>query len=408
MAQKLFAYFGNIHLKINKESLGYLMQLPLFQTHRGKFTSLSGKEVYQWPNGMCSDGEEIWFDECVVFLDPEGSWSELELHNELGVTILHQTEIYCQFVFPNFGHMNEGIRYKHLHHIVDSVFEDARTQSMIEISDKRVSCITFINDLKCLPCIGHSHTLKAIHKFYDRENHIFCTFKEKFRFLPDYFTQYCENRRWTNFLEELGFHFTIKPTEFLNLCEEMASTQHTHKTRETSSVLFKHLFERDTQEWFSDSMFLSKVVNIPFVVADECKEYTWIDRTPPEKYASGTRIVQTSEGQSVYLTQLNGACIYDYAKLVWSVKPVYRVPQQNMNPTNVLFRLEINFRATVSDVVCNLITISETGRANPKLFETYTLPFPSLHDIRLIDVYAKCFEFLQKNRIREADIATLR
>ena len=409
-AKKLLSYFGNIHLKKDQESLGYLKQLPLFQTHQGNFTSLTGKLVYQWPSQMCSDGQDIWLknNNDVVFLDPWGSWSELGLHGEFQVCSIHPIEIYCQFVFPNFGDMNESLRYKHLYHIKDSVFEEAKTHSEMRKSPMRQSSVHFIYALKCLPCIGRDHHLRAVSEFYDNENIIFYTFRENFQFLPEHFRHESSNRKWKNFLKELGFHFYVTATEFLDLCQEMANNKHVCDTTEKSSVLFKYLFERETQEWFTKTSFLSGVVNIPFVLADKCVGYRWIAKTPPENHASGTCKVETNDDGPVYLTQLKGACIYNDVKLVWSVKPVYHVPQQSMNPTNVLGQLNINFIATVSDVVHHLITISETGRSDPRLFDSYTAPLPSAGDERLIDVTAKCFNFLSDNGESDGDVEILK
>ena len=461
MAQIFITYFGDIHLKFDKINLGHLKHLPLFQTHQGNFSSLTGKKVFQWPDRMCRDGEDIWQSKIdgVVFLDPHGAWSELELYNELGVASISPTEIYCRFIFPTFKDMSESVRYKHLHHILEGM----------HLSNQ------IINHLKTLPCIGNEHSLKAIDQFYDQENIIFKTFNENFMFLPDSFKKGCIYEGWKSILGKLGFHLQPTPTEFLDLCHEMAEKQHSKNTREKSYVLFKHLFERDTQEWFSDSTFLSEVVNIPFIVADICKRYTWLAKTPPEKHADGTcevwPVVKTRQRQSrllinfdpfkhdfniphivqcsqthrygrrhhicglekkekrqrgrvraalikrrlnqhctknnpVYLTKLMGACVHEDVKLVWSVKPIYHTPRDGMNPNDVLSRLGVNFRATVSDVVHHLVTISETGRAYPKLFDTYTAPVPSHPDVGLIDVIAQCLEFLNNNA--NADIAILK
>ena len=393
IANTLLVYFSHIHLKKNAESLNYLKHLPLFQTHCGKFTSLSGKTVYQWPSGMCTDGQDLWLshEDDIVFLDRLGVWSKLGLNNEFQVRNIYPIEIYCQFVFKKFGCMNETLRYKHLQFIRDNLFEDAKTHSKMKRSDKRYFALNFIEALKDLPCIG-TYPLRAICEFYDHKNSIFSTFKENFLFLPDFFQE--EYWSWKTFFEELDFHSKIKPAKYLELCWEMAGKQHLHNTRKKSRVLFQHLFEIDTQEWFSKN-FISRVVEIPFVLANNCQGYTWIAKTPPEKHASGTCEIHTDE-QPVYLTKLNGACIYDDVKLVWSVKPVYHVPQYGMNPKDVLTQLRVNYRATVPDVVRHLITISETGRADPRLFDTYTAPLPSLHDIGLIDIFCKCFEFLKK------------
>ena len=411
MADTLLVYFGHIHLKKDGKSLNYLKHLPLFQTHEGRYTSLGGKEVYQWPDDMCTDEEEIWLqniDEDVVFLDPMGAWSELGLHSELNVHDIHPTEIYCLFVFDKFGDMNEALRTKHLQHIRDSFFEDAVVHSKMEDSPKKYASQTFVQGLRDLKCIGSHHPLRAINEFYDHKHPIFSTFRDNFLFLPDNFRK--EKKKWKHFLEELGFHFKITSEQYLELCHEMANKQHTSDTRNKSLVLFTHLFKdsKDTQKWFNDRDFCSKVVEIPFVLADSAEGYTWIAKTPPERHAKGTCEIHTDENEILYLTKLNRACWDSDMHLVWAVMPVYRVPRQELNPSWILSDLGLQYHATISDVVHNLVAISETGRADPKLFDEYTAPTPSYNDNDLIAVIAKCFEFLNQKPYKECDINVLK
>ena len=397
IAHTLLTYFGHIHLRMDVKSLNYLKNLPLFQTHQSTFTSLAEKTVYIWPKEMCTAGEDIWLGGVpnTVFLDHCGAWSELGLNQELQVQGIHAIDVYCLFVFPIFEEMDKELRYKHFKCIRDSLFEDALTHSRIEISDRRASSIGFIEALKTLPCIGSHKPLRAIKDFYDHNHTIFNIFKDNFMFFPTILKD--KMYKWRKFLEELGFHFEIRPREYLNLCEGMSNEHHTSNIETKSRVLFHYLFQdnNETREMFSDRYFRSRVVEIPFVVADKCEGYTWIAKTPAEKNECGTCEVQSDSGL-VYLTKLNGACIYTEAKLVWSVKPVYDVPRRGMNPTAVLSQLKLGYLATPSDVVRHLIQISETGRADPKLFDTYTAPTPSLGDVGLVEVILKCFEFLNE------------
>ena len=410
IAHTLLTYFEHIHLKMDVKSLNYLEHLPLFQTHQGTFTSLTGNTVYIWPNEMCTAGEEIWLSEVsnTVFLDHCGAWAKLGLNQEFKIYNMHAIEVYCQFVFPIFEEMDEELRYKHLQHIRDSLFEDALiAHSRTETSDKRASSSRFIETLKTLPCIGSHKPLRAIKDFYHHGHIIFRIFKDNFMFFPDILKD--KTFEWRKFLEELGFHFEITPREYLTLCEEMSSKQHTSDTEPKSRVLFHYLFQdnNETHKMFSDRYFLSRVVEIPFVIADKCKGYTWIAKTPAEKMECGTCVVRSDCGL-VYLTKLNGACICTEAKLVWSVKPLYDVPRNRMNPKTVLSRqLRLDYLATPFDVVRHLIRISETGLADPKLFDIYTAPTPSLHDVGLVEVIAKCFEFLNK-KFTETNIDILK
>ena len=409
ISQILINYFSCIHLKKDPQSLEYLKHLPLFLTYKSKCTSLNGKTVYEWPYGMCTAGEIIWLRSRsdVVFLDGSGAWSKLR--SELGVYSIHQIEMYTKYIFQHFCTMNESVRLKHLQYIRDYLFQDAK------IHKTEWEYPQFLQELCNLRCIGSDGSqLRAIEKFHDFKNKIFKTFEDKYFFLPDCFRaseklpkEATREQRdkadryyveWRDFFEELGMHCKVTSDEFLELCHEVANGQHVINTKAKSRVLFEHLFKNDTQEWFSKS-FASKVVEISFVLADEGEHYTWI--APVKR--QGTCVIQT-DGNPVWLTKLNGACIYDDVSLVWTVKPVYRTPCLYWQPSTVLstyLKLK-HYRATVSDVVQNLVNISESGHgqmANPALFDRYTAPCPGKYDIGLVDVIAKCFEFLNKETI---------
>ena len=405
ISHTLIDYFSSIHLKKDAQSLEYLKHLPLFLTYTGKFTSLNGKTVYEWPRGMCTAGEIIWLSRSnVVFLDRDGAWSKLT--SELGVCSIHQVEIYIKYVFQHFCTMDESVRLEHLQYIRDYLFQD-----VINHSQNNWAYRQFHQVLYNLRCIGSDNSdLRAVKDFYDIKNKIFKSFEDKYLFLPTCFraserlprksTREQKNEadryyvKWRDFFKNLGMHCEVTPNVFLELCQEMANGQHVRNTKAKSRVLFEHLFKYDTEEWFSKSNFVSRVVEISFVLADEGEHYIWI--APVE--SRGTCVIQTDE-DPVCLTKLNGACTYDDIGLVWTVKPVYRTPWlERRSSTVLLTNLKLkHYRATVSDVVQHLINISGSGRANPALFDTYTAPCPGEHDIGLIDVIAKCFEFLNKN-----------
>ena len=185
----LIEYVGNIHLKKDTQSLKYLRGLPLFLTHMGRFTSLSGKTVYEWPAGMCTDGQDTWLNEQnVVFLDCKGAWSSLSLREELNVHIISFAEIYTLLIFKRFRDMDEKLRYNHLRYIRDSVLKDAIAQSELRRSDRKWVSLNFIDELKDLKCIGSDNRcLSSIQELYDYKNIIFQTFKENFSFLPKFF-----------------------------------------------------------------------------------------------------------------------------------------------------------------------------------------------------------------------------
>ena len=193
-------------------------------------------------------------------------------------------------------------------------------------------------------------------------------------------------------VKSLGLHSKVTPEDFLKLCHEMGNGWHTRNTRKKSTVLFEYLFEAEAKEWLMDKHFLSKVVDIHFVLADKGKGLTWI--APLERRE--TLPIQAENGDTVYLTKLKGACTYDDVKLVWSVKPVYRVPYFRGSSVLADLQLQLEYRATVVDVIKHLSNISETGRADPTLFDTYTAITPTEKDISLVTIIAKCFEFFNK------------
>ena len=420
MSKLLINYFENVHFKKDFKSLEYLRSLPLFLTHMGKFTSLSGNTVYVWPNhGMCTDGQEIWLKEHnVVFLDWNGAWSSLGLHEELQVYSIDCIEIYTKFIFQHFGRMNEKLRYRHLQFIRDSLLKDAMVQSELKRSNKKHASRFFIAALKELKCIGSNNqvALYSVQDLYDYENIVFRTFKDNFTFLPMFFREgekfyryskrltdetekraATEYRLWREFFECLDLHVEVTKMEYLKLCHEMANQQHTRNTRKKSIVLFEYLFTKAAKKWLEDANFKSEVVEINFVLADKGEGLTWIAPL-------GGQDTLTIVSDDVCLTKLKGACQHDDVMLVWSVKPVYQVPYVwNTSESEVLADLKLEHRATVVDVIKHLSNISETGRADPKLFDTYTATSPGKDDISLVTVIAECFDFLNSIFLNAGD-----
>ena len=415
MSKLLINYFGNIHFKKDPKCLQYLRGLPLFLTHMGILTSLSENTVYVWPQRMCTDGQEIWLKQHnVVFLDWNGEWSSLGLHEELEIYSIDCIDIYTKFIFQHFGNMNEKLRYRHLQFIRDSLLKYAILQS--ELNKSHASC-TFIAALKDLKCIGSDDqvALYSVRELYDYENTVFRMFEDNFTFLPTFFREgekfykcsktlkesqkiaATEYRLWREFFECLDLRAEVTKMEYLKLCHEMANKQHIRNTRKKSIELFKYLFTKAAKKWLEDANFKSEVVEINFVLADKGEGLTWIAPL-------GGQDTLTIVSDDVRLTKLKGACQHDDIMLVWSVKPVYQVPYSS----TVLTTLGLKHRATVMDVIQHLRNISETGRADPMLFETYTALTPGKNDVSLVTVIAKCFEFLNRIFLNAGDNCKLK
>ena len=363
---KLFKYLKQIHFANDESSLYNVKFLPLFKNIDGNFCTLLG-DVYIWPGHICMAGSEIWLRQShVVFLEREGVWNRLAAASVLGITDVSTLEVYNKFVFPQFEYLDNDDRLKQLQYIRDHLFSSAVSDSKMGEFDEQRALVAseFIAALKQLPCLLKDGILKPLCEFCDPNASIFVTFKDSFSFPPDELS----DDKWLEFFRKIGLRTEVTQDEFLEFCYRVSVGGH-KSLKEASSVLLHYLFEFKT--WCKDYGFLSQVSDIPFVCVENLPKLNWIRPIFPAE----NRIQQGTK--TTDLARLCNAAVFEFRELVWTVKPVVKVPSIPWYSTNRkkanMFKtyLGINTPPTISEVVQNVYNISETRFSKIDLFDKY-------------------------------------
>ena len=361
----LFEYLKQIHFAHDKSesSLQKLKSLPLFKNIDGNFCTLLG-DVYIWPCHISMAGSENWLRRAnAVFLKSDGICNKLGPPSLLGITEIFPTEVYLKFVLPHFQLLSNEDRLEQLRHIRDQLFSDAHNVSKLtgELHTERVSIASqFITALKQLSCLPKDGILRPVCEFCDPKVPIFVTFHESSSFPHREF----RNEEWLEFFRKIGLRTKVTQDEFLGFCRRVSNGEHT-KLREASSVLLQYLIQ--STDWYEQYEFLSQVSEIPFVCAEKLERLSWIRQVYPAE-----NCIQQGK-RCTDLTQLRNAALFNDCELVWTMKPVIKLPTlpKGKRVENFKASLCINTPPTFLEVVQNVCNISETRFSKFELFDKY-------------------------------------
>jgi sacsin len=392
IASKLFKYFSNIHFKKMRECCTHLKSLPLFETISGTLTAIEGRRVYIWPKGICKKGAEKWLRGTdLVFLKPKHEWRNLGVDDFLGIKTISAEQTYVRFIFPVFSTLNESERYAHLSHIRDVLFD---TNFVIQKNDS--SANHFVSQLTNLPCIGKDgKTLQPVKNFHTHKKVIFRTFPEHFQMLPDQFRK--EEDLWMEFFMQIGLQKNVTSEVFITLCNDVAGGKMKERTKASSKVLLDYLFSKQEakfHEFHSDTNLLAKISDIPFVYQPQLPELEWIKKVP-----QAPNCLVLGSGEKLPLCKLAGSCTEHFKDLVWAVKTIVSVKDNNKDLHKNLGICE----PTAEDVLLNLTVLTKTCFADRNQFMKYTAPHCQQGHSELMDVMAMIFERLQQSPELEVD-----
>ena len=396
----LFEYFGNIHFAYDSKTLQNIKSIPLFKNIDGNLCTLLGK-VYVWPGSICQAGCEKWVKEAnVVFLKRGDIWTKLGSASVLGIRELTTLQVYTQYVFPHFQLFSDEERLKQLHHIRDTLYEDAYRESESKSKyarENRYTAIRFISALKALPCLKHDDTLKPVSYFSDPDVEIFPTFQASFHFPP----KQLSTPQWLQFFRKIGLRTKVTQDEFIQFCHKVSSGDH-RELQKASSVLVKYLF--GAEDWYSDLIFLHQISVISFVCTEALSDLSWIQPTCPAENK-----IQL-DSTTIDMTKLCGAALFEQSRLVWTVKPVVRLPSLNYfsSTTEGFYKaLGVITIPSPEDVIHNILNISRTRFSHFSLFDNYptNCEMPkkahsmqtSTSEHLLLEVLQSNFEFLMKS-----------
>ena len=389
VVEPLLQYCGTIHLAYDQQSLSTVKKLPLFRSIDGHLCSIQNG-AYIWPENTCDEGKDLWLQEDgPVFLDAEGEWTCLNA-SILGITKISPFTLYSLYIFPVFYKLQEKQRMRHLEVIRDSLFDRAEHTAKDEWMSNYAAAVEFIKWLKKLHFIPRSdQAFRPVHEFADPRKKIFKTFEQHFQFPPSSL----QGDKWLDFFVRIGLRTNITTQEYLQFCHDVNLGKHSNLTT-ASHALIDYLFTE--KEWHSNTNFLVNVSKIAFVCAESLPGVTWI-----HPYAESEKVVQQSSS-TVHLTSLAKATDYEHYSLIWTVKPVVRLPSHpeyshdsvRQKRKELLSALRI-YTITAEDVVRNIQNISRTKFSDFQNFETYSCGRKPKDGCDLLEVLEKCYEFLK-------------
>ena len=392
--QILFIYFRRINFLCEPESLQIMKCLPLFEEVDGNVTSLSNKELYCWPIEASLTGYDEWnFSGSFVFLPANGQWTVLCSDiTTLGGSNLTERNLYIKFIFPNFKLLSSENRRKHLKHIKNTMLYDAMHDIDYASKSRHDSAVDFLYELKRLPCLeAKNGVLQPIRTFCDHNMEIFNVFPEHFYFVPQ---EYKDNDEWLEFLKALDLKVTVTIAEFEKFAKFVQSGHHKNISK-ASKVLVSYLFSDSAKDWHLKQDFLLRISCIRFVEVSNLDNLEWLEKSwKPPLYLVN---------ESMWLTKLNEAVIYDSAALIWTVKPVINPPvpfylRYDSKQYRVLQKkLGITLRPEVKDVFKNLLNISQTDLAKFELFHKHDSRYSireDSHRVEIKDIIEQSLKYL--------------
>ncbi len=361
MISIIISYLKIVNLRASLDSASHIRSLPLFECVDGIFRSLQDKNAYLWPSNAYKAGYSEWnkFAPNAIFLYECGTWRDIGSPKVLRIYTLAAEDLYCKFIFKFFYYLSEIDRYEHLNHIRVTLFDKnvvyKNSKSMHE-KENIERAKQFLQKLTSLCCIG-TDKLRPVSSYCNHEIDIFVTFHKHFSFLPEYFKGSPAWTEWLDFFKELGLRHTVSHTEFLKFCKETARGSH-EDIEITSTVLFEYLLSDSAKkaEWHFEEYFLHQVADIPFVPTQLLPEVTWIRSA---QCGSNNIVVNR---RMCSLAKLNEAAITDCPILLWTVKPIVKLPK-NWRP--LIFyehrlladQLGISYELDISRVIENIRNI---------------------------------------------------
>ena len=389
-SEHLLSYLSRTSFRSNTELKHQLMTLPLFKTTTGSLTSLSGKKVYLWPSReFCVAGFTTWAPPAVVvFLNKSGNWNCLKTaFNEIGYDI-DELGIYSRLIIPKFQELSSDERYSHMEYLRDFIYPTLKKDIADKVrKDKTQIAKEFLQQLKSLKCITHANTneVETVGYFCDHTISIFNLFPDGFKFLPDEY----QVKEWLKFLRYLGLQTKVSVNDFIRFCRIVETGKHEDPSA-ASQLLVEYLIN-EGQRW--DDLYVNQIAKIYFIQVIQFSRLTWIKAS-----CSPPLLLQSSR---VGLTSFKKGIVSDQAELIWTVKPLFELPdiQHGFNRDQFFKRLQIKTTPYTEDVLQNLINISKSGLSNSDLLFKYNpqYTFKERERTHIIDIFTQSILFLWEN-----------
>ena len=346
----------------------YIKELPIFTTIANKLVSLaSASEVWIWNDvDVCTTGVDQWISRVsndIIFLTPSAPWSCLKHEAEnLGMQKINKYYVYCNFIFPNFHHLDPNVQLNYLMFIKNEIY--LKYKDKLETSDKS-NIRNFVAALKSLKCIpDFTGTLRTIESFYDHNEKIFQIFCNKYCFLPDKF----RDSKWYSFLLYFGLRTIPTHEEFVSFCRHLPSLDISAITA-GSKMLLSVIFDVsdagvDKYKQLHSLHCLQEVSQISIAIVRKLPELDFVKKQ---------KMGEITPDLSITLTKPHGSSSVENSHLVWTILPLIEIPH-NGDTSHERFHERCKYLGIVQspnmeDVISNLKNLSTSIFAEYSRFE---------------------------------------
>lgn len=302
----------------------------------------------------------------ITFLSPTAPWKCMYNEvNNLQIYSVDKYDLYCDFIFPYFQHLEPDVQMSHLTFIKTNIFPMCKhsLSSMGDVKNDYQRTYLFVSTLQKLPCIcDDKGTLRCIDTFYDCNDMIFNAFCSESDFLPTHFRK----EEWRDFLKYFGLNTVPGVDEFVKYCNTLQKLDSISKIKHASSVLLTALLctSTDSSNKYKDlqsEASSKKVLDIPIAVVEEIPELSCI-----KAQKMGELLVGDGES-TIFLTSLPNSSTVDNRYLLWTISPLINLPAganyQRIKDCGIVQS------PSVESVITNLNALASTTFTNFSRFE---------------------------------------
>ncbi len=238
-------------------AISTLQKLPGYWTVSQKVVNLASRHAYVLPKNIPTVDMEAWTSEGdIVFLQHVEDTKMKKLMEYIGCMFLTVTEVYCQFIFTQFGLLSQKGRDVHIDYVREQL-DNTRNFYMQPMQDK-ARCI-LLKNVKTLPFIQDwNEDMKTVEHFFDPREDVFVQFEERNKLLPEKY----RSQKWYPFLQECGLQHNVTERMFCAFAQSLEGAKIDENFHRKSQALLQCLHSNDQLHARS---FLNKIRDIAFV-----------------------------------------------------------------------------------------------------------------------------------------------
>jgi len=371
----------------------YITQLPIFTTIQGNLISLasvSESKVWIWKDKeVCQDRMDQWINTITghVFLDPDAPWGCIKHEAEnLNISWINRYCVYYDILFPYFHLFDLSLQIHHLEFIKRRIYPNC-----LVVIDDNCKVEKFVEEFKVLRFLPDNFGgLQTISSFYDGCCSIFELFCDG-PFLPHYFRE----EEWYEFFEFFGLKTSPTVDEFMSYCKKLPEFCDVTKIAHASSALLTALLVLPLQgdnkhKNLLSSDCLREISQIPIAVVESFSDLNCI-----AAQEMGGHQIECCNG-TISLAKLADASVVDNKHLLWTTKPLIKLPSvpdgYKLNTDVLEYCGVVQSQPSEEDVIMNLLHLSSTFAP-----ESFKLSIIETYDSSLlVEVVVAILEFLQQ------------